>query len=71
VYLGIFECRFRSGSPIKRDRPSACGGGGPIHHRCGSMSPQYEPEDEEMPERVGIITGGASGKDVLSEVNMK
>ena len=25
------------------------------------FAPQYETDDEEMPDRVGIITGGASG----------
>ena len=29
-------------------------------------SPQYDPDEEEMPEKVGIITGGASGKQSLS-----
>jgi hypothetical protein len=29
---------------------------------CGKMSAfEYEQEEDEMPERVGIVTGGASG----------
>jgi len=31
------------------------------------FAPQYDPDDEEMPDRVGIITGGASGMNFPSK----
>lgn len=46
---------------LKRS-PLPCGGaGGANDHRYGMSAFQYEQEEEEMPERVGIVTGGASG----------
>jgi hypothetical protein len=50
-----------SGARPKRSPPH----GGPVGRTtiaCGKMSAfEYEQEEDEMPERVGIVTGGASG----------
>ena len=49
------------GSARNRRSPAMWGAGG-NNHRCNGMSAfQYEQEEDETGERVGIVTGGASG----------